>query len=257
MKLLRFCGPCPLAAFVLLAVAAPSNLTSAEAPPHAAADRILREMGDFLASAGELAFEAEISYDTLAANGQKIQFGGVARIAVRRPDRLHVEFNGDERQNQTIFDGKRFTVYDAAANVYVATEVPPTLDAAIDRMVETYGFSVPTADLVYADPYRTLIENVEAGFVVGRHAVAGTPCHHLAFSQETIDWQIWIEDGPQPVPRQLLITYKNEPGSPQYLARLSNWSFQPRFSDHYFRFRAPAGADEIDFLPIRRGEVKP
>ena len=70
------------------------------------------------------------------------------------------------------------------------------------------------------------------------------------FSQEVIDWQIWIEDGPRPVPRKLLITYKEEPGSPQYVARLSDWDFQPCLSDHYFRFQPPKGSDEIEFLAI-------
>jgi hypothetical protein len=81
-------------------------------------------------------------------------------------------------------------------------------------------------------------------------------CHHLAFSQETIDWQIWIEDGPRPVPRKLVITYKTEPGSPQYVARLSGWNFQPRFSKHFFTFEAPAGAGEMEFLTVENAPEK-
>ena len=96
--------------------------------------------------------------------------------------------------------------------------------------------------------------------MVGRHGVDGVPCHHLAFSQESIDWQIWIEDGPQPVPRKLVITYKTEPGSPQYVARLSNWDFEPRFSKQYFEFEVPADAGEIEFLTLEtvpEKEVQP
>ena len=115
---------------------------------------------------------------------------------------------------------------------------------------DRYGFSVPISDLVYSDPYKALTGHVQHGFWVGLHAVDGTPCHHLAFLQETIDWQIWIEDGPRPVPRKLLITYKDEPGSPQYTARLSGWDFHPRISDGWFEFRPPVGADQIEFLPV-------
>jgi len=255
MMLVRFLGTASLVVLVSLVWATPSRLTAAEGG--GAADRILREMGEYLASAQEFAFQAEVSYDTLAANGQKILFGGVAKVSVRRPDRLRTEFTGDERRSQAVFDGQTFVVYDAAAKVFAVTKVPSEIDAAVDQVVEDYGFSAPVADLVYSDPYRTLIENVETGFLVGRHLVAGTPCHHLAFSQQAIDWQIWIEDGPRPVPRQLLITYKNEPGSPQYIARLSGWSFQPRFSEHYFRFHPPVGSDEIEFLSLRQEGVKP
>lgn len=218
------------------------------------ADRILREMGEYLAGAQEYSFEADIAYDTETEEGQMLQYGGNAQVAVGRPDRLHVEYEGDERESLVIFDGETFTFYNARANLYATTAVPPKMDDALDRAFELYGFSVPIADLVYSDPYGTLIENVQEGTFIGRHPVGGIPCHHLAFSQESIDWQIWIEDGPQPVPRKLVITYKNEEGSPQYSARLSNWDFQPRFSAHFFRFHPPTGAGEIEFLPTQEVE---
>jgi hypothetical protein len=222
----------------------------------AKADRILREMSEYLKTAREFTFHADVSYDSVLTSGEKIQYGGTADVSVRRPDRLHVEYSGDERQSLAIFDGRTFTVHDVAVNVYAVTEVPAGIDAATDRMVEQYGFSVPIADLTYADPYATLTENVQAGSVVGRHSVDGTPCHHLAFSQETIDWQIWIEVGPRPVPRKMVITYRDEPGSPQYSSELSEWNFTPRLSEHYFTFRPPEGAEEIEFLPPQEREVQ-
>ena len=216
----------------------------------AQADRILREMGEYLASAGQFTFQADVTYDTVLATGQKIEYGGRADVAVRRPDRLRSDYNGDERQSQAVYDGKTITLYDLAVNVYAVAKVPPEIDAAVDQIFETYGFSVPIADLVYSDPYQVLSEYVESGFWVGRHSIDDTPCHHLAFSQDSIDWQIWIEDGPRPVPRKLVITYKQEPGSPQYTAMLSDWDFQPQLSDHWFQFNPPIGADEIEFLPL-------
>ena len=134
--------------------------------------------------------------------------------------------------------------------LYTKTNVPPTIDAAVDKVFDQYGFTVPIADLVYQDPYRTLIENVETGFLVGRQLINGRATFHLAFTQKEIDWQIWIEDGPRPLPRKLLITYKNEPGSPQYTAILSSWNFQPRLSDSFAEFHPPIGSDEIQFLRL-------
>ena len=138
---------------------------------------------------------------------------------------------------------------DAIPDPTCTAEALPEIDGALDRLFEVYGSSVPLADLLYADPYRTLMEHVESGFVVGKNSVDGTPCHHLAFMQEGLDWQIWIADGPRPVPLRLVITYVDEPGAPQYIAELSKWDFQPRLSDHYFTFRPPADSDEIEFLP--------
>ena len=221
------------------------------------AERILQAMSDYLKSASEFAFHADVAYDSVLADGQKLQFGGAADVFVRRPDRLHVEYRGDERMSRVVFDGQMATLCDLVTNVYSQTEVPPTLDAAVDHVFDKYGITVPIADLAYADPYQTLTESVETGSLVGEHIVRGTACQHLAFTQEAIDWQIWIEDGPQPLPRKLLITYKEEEGSPQYTAWLSRWDLRPRISDHYFHFNAPAGSDKIEFLPTQEPEVEP
>ena len=215
------------------------------------ADRILREMSDYLKAHQEYSFHAEITYDSMLSNGQEIQYGGASDVSVCRPDKLHAEHRGDERQSRVVFDGNTITLCDLAANVYSVMAVPSEIDAAVDHVFEKYNFSVPIADLVYSDPYRILTEEVQSGFLVGRHAVDGIPCHHLAFSQEHIDWQIWIEDGPHPVPRKLVITYTDEQGWPQYSARFTRWDFQPDHSESYFRFQPPAGADQIDALPIK------
>ena len=93
--------------------------------------------------------------------------------------------------------------------------------------------------------------------MAGLHRVDGVPCHHLAFAQETIDWQIWIDAGPRPVPRKLLIHHKDERGAPKYSARLSGWDFHPRLSDGFFEFHPPDGAAEVEFLPAQSKENQP
>ncbi len=215
----------------------------------ASARQILQEMSDYLATAEEMTFEADVSYDELS-EGQMLQFGGRAKLALRRPDGVRARLDGDARQLEIVFDGRRITVHDAARNVYAQVEGPATVDDALDTLFERYGFTVPLADLLYSSPYEALMGSVQTGHVVGERTLDGVPCHHLAFTQEGIDWQIWVEEGGQPVPRQLLITYKEEPGAPQYVARLSSWRFQPRLSRALFDFDPPAGADAIDLQPV-------
>ena len=84
---------------------------------------------------------------------------------------------------------------------------------------------------MYANPYEVLRRDVEFGFYVGLSDVAGTRCHHLAFVEQVIDWQIWIEDGTQLVPRKLVITYKTLPGAPQFEAVFSEWDLATRTPD--------------------------
>ena len=233
-------------------VATPSQRVSPTVTIDTRARRILREMGGYLAGVRAFSLRADVAYDEVLTDGQKIQYGGNVKISVVRSNRLRVEFVGDERHTRVFFNGRTITILDVGLNVYSVTEVPPDIDTAVDMVFDKYGISVPIADFVFSNPYQVLIKNVQTGYVVGRHLVAGIPTFHLAFTQEEIDWQIWVEDGPHPVPRKLLITYKNEPGSPQYMIRFTGWNFTERFAEHYFNFYASPNADQIEFLPVAK-----
>jgi hypothetical protein len=222
----------------------------------AEAERHLRAMGDYLKTASEFSYRVDLSYDSMTISGEKVKYGGTTNVSVRRPDRLHVRFEGDEQRRQVFYDGAELTLFDMQKGLYAVTAVPPQIDGALDLVFEKFGLSVPVADFVYADPYAVLTEGAEYGHVVGEHGCAETRCHHLLITQDDIDWEIWIEVGPRPVPRRLVITYKDQPGSPQYDARLNGWDFHPRLSDHAFSFVAPGGANEIEFLPAEREEAQ-
>ena len=111
---------------------------------------------------------------------------------------------------------------------------------------------LPLADLLYSDPYAVLMAGVTYGRYLGLHQAAGVDCHHLAFSQETIEWQIWIDAGDKPLPRKLVISYVQEPGEPQYTAVIRRWSLDPKLPDGLFTFEAPEGAQKIDAKAMKR-----
>jgi hypothetical protein len=68
-----------------------------------------------------------------------------------------------------------------------------------------------------------------------------------------VDFQVWVAQGSQPLPRRIVITYKDEPRQPQFWADLSNWNLAPEVSDALFTFTPPEGADRIPFLAEVRG----
>jgi hypothetical protein len=219
------------------------------------ADRILRNMSDCLKSANAYTFAAESSYDAKDHNGQNIRYGGKVTVSHQKPNLVLSCFNGDERRTTSYYNGKTFTVYNEESSMYAMIDVPPVIDDAIDAIMERTGISMPLADLLYTDPYSILVENVIEGRWIGLHEISGVPCNHLAFTQENVDWQIWIDAGDRPLPRQVLITYKDEPGSPQYLARLASWNFEPKFPSGHFEFTPPEGAGEIEFITHDKQEA--
>lgn len=226
---------------------------------------ILKDAGEYLASAESFSFRAHAFFDEVLPTGQKLQYVSTGDVFVRRPDRLRVDVVGELRNYSFWYDGKTITLMHRDKKVYSTSPAPGNIDEALDFVMERFGFTVPLADLVYSHPAAIIEENVETAFLAGTHEFDGRTLHHVAARQENIDWQIWIEDGRQVVPRKLVITYKDEPGAPQYSALLTDWDFSPRLADRLFRFEAPDGVDRIEFLPQpeeedpgqAKGEEKP
>ncbi len=215
-------------------------------------DKLLKAMGDYLKSSKQFSFHANITFDDLIPSGQKIQYASSSDIAVHRPDRVYAEKQSDLGGKRFWYDGKNMTLMDTKLGVYATEPVPADIDSAMDHLMEKYGFSPPLVDLVYSDPYHTLIENIESGFYVGLHDVEGVRCHHLAFVQKNIDWQIWIEDGRQMVPRKIVITYKTIPESPQFSAMFSEWDLDAHLPDALFNINLTftENYEKIEFMTV-------
>ncbi len=211
------------------------------------ADQILRQMSDYLAKSPHFTFEAEVAMDEVLPSGQKLQHQAATRIALSRPDGLYVEQSGPLGSRTFWYDGKRVTLFDPQTGFYADAPAPATVGAMLAGLFAQLGFVPPLSDLLVDDPYSTVRANVDIGIYVGRSEIDGVAVQHLAFVQETVDWQIWVEDGAAWVPRKLLINYKIRPGEPQYSATLKNWDFATPVAPALFRVELPSDAARIEF----------
>jgi len=213
-------------------------------------NEILKHMGDYLKTANQYTFRAHTTFEKVSPSGQRIQYGEVMHVSVRRPDRLCAVTKGDLVNNRFWYDGKKMAMLDTKLNIFARTETPADIDSTLAFAAEKYGITSSLGDLVVSDPYESLVENIQSGIYVGLHVVDGVNCHHLAFTQKNVDWQIWIEDTGMQVPRKIVITYKRAEGVPQFTSLLSDWNFSPHLPDSIFTFVIPVKAEEIDFSPL-------
>jgi hypothetical protein len=231
--------------------AAPAAATNAPAPAISEqADRLLKEVGAYIGSAQQLTFHADISCDHVLPTGQKLQFSAAEEVVLQRPGRLYVEWNGDLGARQFWYDGKSVTLYDPATPFYASEAAPPEIDNMLDQLLPKLDFVPPLADFLYRDPYKTVRGNIQYGFDLGQNDVNGRTCRTLAFVEKDIDWQIWIENGPQLTPCKLVITYKSQPSQPQFTAVFSDWDFAPRVAEPVFTPQLPPGTEKIPFATV-------
>ena len=215
------------------------------------ADELLRRMSDYLAEAQFFAVNAEVWQDIQLASGQQVQAGRTIELQVRRPNRFHAEVRSTRHNRGLYYDGKSLTLLNRVKNFYGSIAAPATLDEALDVACEKFGITMPLEDLIVSDPYTSAMHKVTTGILLGPVTVLGVPCEHLAFSMGKVDWQVWIEQGARPVPRKIVITYKDEAGTPEYTAIFSNWDFQTKPPDFLFNFAPPTGAMKIDVAEIK------
>jgi hypothetical protein len=227
--------------------AAAKGAAQAPAPPDP--DKILRDMADFLKSQGQFSFRAEVTDDQVYSGGKKLQYSLDLKVAVRRPDKIRIDGQGDLENQEVFYDGLTLTLYNKDHNLYAITPMPPTIDEALTKAYHDFGLQVALADLVCTNAYDLMMKNVTHTLYVGLHRVRGVLCHHLAFDQKDMQWQIWIEVGDKPLPRKLLINQKKLQAEPQWTATLTDWNLSPQLPANMFTFVPPTGSHQIDFVP--------
>ena len=212
------------------------------------ADAALKSMGQLLAGAKAMTFKSHSTVDTWSSTGQKVQVARSQQISVRRPDGLAATVTGDDLNLKFTYDGKQVLLVNTDKQSYALADAKPTIDATLDMLATEYGLPIPLADILYADPYKTLIENVRSGEHLGTGYVMDTKCDHLAFRQDNIDWQVWIEQGDKPLPRKLVITYRDAPGQPQYTAYFSDWNLSADIPAEQFKAQVPQDLKRVDLV---------
>ena len=166
------------------------------------------------------------------------------------------EFTTGESVKKLIYNGETMTMYNKARNAYAKLDMPATIEGMIDTMATKYGVVLPLGDLVLPNAYGALTKDTISGQYMGLHMIGNDPCHHIAFTQDAIDWEIWIEQGDKPAPRKFRIIYKKQPGKPRFTATMSSWVEVPKFPASMFEIAIPADAEQVDVMPVdkRRGQ---
>jgi hypothetical protein len=229
-----------LAAWMLAAQAQPTGIDPA-------AQKLLKASTDFVSSQKQFNVDTRNSLEFVLKSGQKIEFNHITRQSVQRPDKLRSERSGDLVNQVFIYDGKSLTLNNLTDKAYSQVAAPDTLEGMLDFARTQLGVVAPAGDLIYKNAYEVLMEGVTDGIVVGKAVIEGVRCDHLAFRAPHVDWQIWLQEGAQPLPRRIVLTTRDLANAPQFAVTITKWNLKPTFGANTFAFTPPAGAKKVDF----------
>ena len=261
---------------VAAAVAAPAETpgSTAGAPAMTESQREARElldgMGKYLASLKSFSMTIVAGYDAVQSNGQKIEFSERHQLTLDRPTRLRMEqITSDGRRDLVLFDGRQMTVFDGDTGAYAQAPQPDTVDDAIIYFVRDLKLRMPLAPLVLTHLPIELKHRFKSVDQVETTDILGVLTHHLAAQSNSVDLQVWVSDGPRPLPMRIVLTYKMDPGQPQFWANLTDWNIHPKITAPMFEFHRPKDAHQVVFavqvptptdappMPAAQGEPKP
>ena len=143
------------------------------------------------------------------------------------------------------------TAFKPVENVYARVEKTGTLDQALVYMVRDLRATLPLARMFTTGFPVDLDKRATSVTFVEECSLFDVPTDHVAVRSAEVDLQLWIAKGPQPLPRRVVITYKNAPGEPQFRADLYDWSVPVKLDAAAFAFVPPAGAEQIMYLAPR------
>ena len=209
------------------------------------ADKILKQMSVYLAGLNKFSITSHSTIDTAIDSGQKIMIDHYNTASISRPNKLFITRNGDAVEQSFYYDGKSFTLHSHLHNYYATVDAPANLSDTLAWAIDKFDLTAPGADLLYKDSYERLSNELISGFYVGKGLIDGVECHHLAFRNAEVDWQIWIQTGDKPLPKRYVITSRWITGGPQFSLNMK-WNTRPDFSNDLFNFVAPEKALRIE-----------
>jgi len=216
---------------------------------------ILKEACDFLRSLKQFSYHSEVIDEQVYYQGKKLQYGIEMDTFVKRPDMLRVNAVGDIINRQFFFNGKTITLYDKDAKIFASMEVPPDIESALEKAHQEYGVRVALTDLASPQLWDLVSKKIEHSLYVGMSEVRGVPCHHLAFDNENVNLQVWVDAGTRPLPRKIVLNHKKLEGSPEWTAYLGQWKTSAHLATAMFNFVPPSGVKEVKFFAAAKPSI--
>jgi hypothetical protein len=232
---------------VLLAV---TVTACGRAEPTTDADRLARgrqlvqQMSTRLAAVNAVTVTTTETRDRVHATGRKESVSQTGVYTMRRPDRFYAKMTGGLGL-ESWYNGKTVTIASHPEKVFAQAPMPDTIDRTLDALAERYDMALPLSDLFYSSPEKALLSDGATGGYVGLEQVGGTPCVHLAFKDVGTDWELWLPEQGEPLPKRFRVVQKRRTSQPVTDVTFTEWNLAPSITDATFVPKVPAEYEGI------------
>jgi len=209
-------------------------------------DEIVKKMSDHLAAARTFTVETTDTR-TRSRSGKDVTVRTTRRLTLRRPDRLALEVSGDMTLRGW-YDGSKLTFVSDPQKVWARANGAGTIDDTLDRLADHLAMPMPMADFLYSSPYESLIGSKSSGGYVGRETIDGLACLHVAYTHPAVDWDLWVAEEGDPLPKKFRITAKTSGRPKTTEVTFDKWALGVDAPDATFAPDVPTGYERIQIV---------
>jgi hypothetical protein len=217
---------------------------STEAERLARGRELVQQMSTRLAAASELSATTTEVRDVVRVSGRKEPVSLTGVYTMRRPDRFHSKLTGG-RGLEAWYNGKVLTIASHKDKVFAQAPMPENIDRTLDVLAERYDMALPMGDLFYGSAEKALLSDTTTGGYVGTENVGDTSCVHLAFKDVGVDWELWLPEKGDPLPKRLKIVQRQRRGQPEVDLTFTGWNLAPQVTTATFVPKLPADYEGI------------
>lgn len=209
---------------------------------------LIDKMGSVIGGLEACSFDLNVSHDSQNLNGLWERNFDSNEVFFRGPDRMAIHSTGDKGNMGYWYNGARLTWFSFDENNYVTIPAPETIIKTIDSVNSVFGMRFPAADLFYPSFGDDLLEEFDTIVYNGIKKVQGVDCYHIIAENNSMNFQLWVENGAFYLPRKFMIFRK---GSDPELTEgtFENWDTNPSLPDEIFEFTPPANSNLISIMP--------
>lgn len=250
-----------------------ATTTTHTAQVEAKADAVLTRMDVFYRGLKSFQLDLDVQLH-MEAEGMKQEIASTWSVAMQRPNKLAILHKAGQNQFTFVCDGGNTFVYIPAIKRYLEKPAPPSLDVFFTEESEAALLlqqGVPFfSSLIAPHPRNRLLEDVAAVKYIGTEMWQGAECHMLRGEQRQFDWNLWIENGKQPMVRKVIMdmgktaklmaerTPQMKSARWQIEIQFNQVEINPTLTADAFKFVPPANAKKVDsFRPQPNEEEGP
>jgi len=218
---------------------------------------ILKATSARLAAAKSMSFRALVTYEYPSQLGPAIAYTTASEVSMVRPDKLRVITIGDGPASEFYYDGKTITAFTPAENLVAVAAAPPTIDAALKFAYDTAAIYFPFTDLLVADPYKAIADDIKLAFYIGQSKiVGGVTTDMVAIASDNVFVQFWI-GAEDKLPRRMRAIYREDPQRLRHQLDIDGWQLDGAIPTELFASARAASAAKIDFAKPQIPKVPP